>query len=146
LCNFAFRLPIFLLSEMNVQHSGSQDYRPGVRLSQKGLCWGIDIVSGLWGRVHTFTFLVLITHMKLYFCCTQIYIIIHFSRPRRIYTMTKAKFISILNNYYDMILRHTTLTFAAYTLNGFDDQERSLTFVKTDFQVLKLKFHVCNFK
>jgi len=25
--------------------------------------------------------------------------------------------------------------------NGFDDQERNLTFVKTDFQVLKLKFH-----
>jgi len=26
----------------------------------------------------------------------------------------------------------------------FDDQERNLTFVKTDFQVLKLKFHACN--
>jgi len=24
---------------------------------------------------------------------------------------------------------------AAFTLNGFDDQERNLTFVKTDFQV-----------
>jgi len=35
---------------------------------------------------------------------------------------------------------------AAFTLNGFDDQERNLTFVKTDFQVLKLKFHACNFK
>jgi len=33
-----------------------------------------------------------------------------------------------------------------FTLNGFDDQERNLTFVKTDFQVLKLKFHACNFK
>jgi len=32
------------------------------------------------------------------------------------------------------------------TLKGFDDQERNLTFVKTDFQVLKLKFHACNFK
>jgi len=28
----------------------------------------------------------------------------------------------------------------------FDDQERNLTIVKTDFQVLKLKFHACNFK
>jgi len=35
---------------------------------------------------------------------------------------------------------------AAFTLNGFDDQERDLTFVKTDFQVSKLKFHACNFK
>jgi len=32
------------------------------------------------------------------------------------------------------------------TLNGFDDQERNLMFAKTDFQVLKLKFHACNFK
>jgi len=36
--------------------------------------------------------------------------------------------------------------YAAFTLNGFDDQERNLTFVKIDFQVLKLKFHACNFK
>jgi len=33
-----------------------------------------------------------------------------------------------------------------FTLNGFDDQERNLTFVKTDFQILKFKFHACNFK
>jgi len=32
------------------------------------------------------------------------------------------------------------------TLNSFDDQERNLTFVKTNFQVLKLKFHACSFK
>jgi len=31
----------------------------------------------------------------------------------------------------------------AFTHNGFDDQERNLTFIKMDFQVLKLKFHVC---
>jgi len=31
-------------------------------------------------------------------------------------------------------------------LNGFDDQERNLTLVKTDFQVLKLKFRACNYK
>jgi len=31
--------------------------------------------------------------------------------------------------------------YVAYTLNGFDDQERNLTFVKTDFQVLKFKFY-----
>jgi len=36
--------------------------------------------------------------------------------------------------------------YAAFTLNGCDDQERNLIFVKTDFQVLKLKFHTCNFK
>jgi len=35
---------------------------------------------------------------------------------------------------------------AAFTLNGFYDHERNLTFVKTDFQVLKLKFYACNFK
>jgi len=29
---------------------------------------------------------------------------------------------------------------AAFTLNGFDDKEQNLTFVKTDFQVSKLKF------
>jgi len=33
-----------------------------------------------------------------------------------------------------------------FTINGFDDQERKLTFVKTDFRVLKLKFRACNFK
>jgi len=27
-----------------------------------------------------------------------------------------------------------------------DEQERNLTFMKTDFQVLKLKFYACNFK
>jgi len=37
-------------------------------------------------------------------------------------------------------------TYAVFTLNGFDNQERKLTFAKTDFQVLKLKFHACNFK
>jgi len=35
---------------------------------------------------------------------------------------------------------------AAFTLNGFDDQERNLMFVKNNFQVLKLNFHACNFK
>jgi len=33
-----------------------------------------------------------------------------------------------------------------FTLKGFDDQERNLTFVKTNFQVLKLTFHACNYK
>jgi len=36
--------------------------------------------------------------------------------------------------------------YAAFTLNGFDDQARNLAFVKTYFQVLKLKFHACSFK
>jgi len=35
---------------------------------------------------------------------------------------------------------------AVFTLNGLDDQEQNLTFVKTDIQVLKHKFHACNFK
>jgi len=34
----------------------------------------------------------------------------------------------------------------AFTLNGFDDQVRNLTFVKTYFQVLKVKLNACNFK
>jgi len=36
--------------------------------------------------------------------------------------------------------------YVAFTLNGFDYQERIMTFVKTYFQVLKLKFNACNFK
>jgi len=38
------------------------------------------------------------------------------------------------------------ITNAVFTLNHFDDQERNLTFVKSDFQVFKLKFHACNIK
>jgi len=37
-------------------------------------------------------------------------------------------------------------SYAALTPNDFDDQERNLTFVKTDFQVLKLKFLACRMK
>jgi len=36
------------------------------------------------------------------------------------------------------------LTNAAFTLSGFDDQERNLTFVKAAFQVIKLKFLGCS--
>jgi len=35
---------------------------------------------------------------------------------------------------------------AAFTLIGFDDQERNLKFLKTAFQVLKLKILACNMK
>jgi len=35
--------------------------------------------------------------------------------------------------------------YAAFTLNGFNDEKRNLTFVKTDFQVLIVKFYTCNF-
>jgi len=35
---------------------------------------------------------------------------------------------------------------AAFTLSGFDDQERNPMFVKTAFQVLKLKFLACSMK
>jgi len=38
------------------------------------------------------------------------------------------------------------MTYATFTLNGFDNQERNLMFVKTDFQLLKLKFHACSFE
>jgi len=41
---------------------------------------------------------------------------------------------------------YCVMIYAAFTLYGFDDQERNLTFVKTDFQVLKLKFYAWNFK
>jgi len=37
-------------------------------------------------------------------------------------------------------------TNASFTLSGFDNQERNLTFVKTAFQVLKLKFLTCSMK
>jgi len=37
-----------------------------------------------------------------------------------------------------------TKSYAAFTLNGFDNQKRKLTFAKTDFQILKLKFHACS--
>jgi len=38
------------------------------------------------------------------------------------------------------------MPYAAFTLNSFDDQERNLTYVKTNFQLLKLKFNACNFR
>jgi len=44
------------------------------------------------------------------------------------------------------VLNAIVISNAAFTLNGFDDQEPNLTFVKMDFQVLKLKLHACNFK
>jgi len=33
-----------------------------------------------------------------------------------------------------------------FTLSGYDNQERNLTFVKTVFQVLKLKIFACSLK
>jgi len=36
--------------------------------------------------------------------------------------------------------------YAAFTFNIFDDQERNLTIVKTNFKVLKLKFYTYNFE
>jgi len=41
---------------------------------------------------------------------------------------------------------NSSITYAAFTLSGFDDQERNLMFVKTAFQVLKLKFLVYSMK
>jgi len=42
--------------------------------------------------------------------------------------------------------RHEAQIYAAFTLSGFDDQERNLTYVKTAFQVLKLQFLACSMK
>jgi len=38
------------------------------------------------------------------------------------------------------------LFYAAFTHSGFDDQEQNLTFEKTAFQVLKLKFLGCSYE
>jgi len=45
-----------------------------------------------------------------------------------------------------LCIRVRVESYAAFTLNGFDDQERKLTFVKTAFQVLKPKFLACSMK
>jgi len=37
-------------------------------------------------------------------------------------------------------------SYAAFTLNGFGDQERNLRLVKAVFPLLKLKFLACNMK
>jgi len=46
----------------------------------------------------------------------------------------------------ESFLSKCKLCYAAFTLNGFDNQERNLTFVKTAFQVLKLEFLACSMK
>jgi len=38
------------------------------------------------------------------------------------------------------------VAYAAFTLSGFDNQKRNLTFVKTAFQVLKLQILACSMK
>jgi len=38
------------------------------------------------------------------------------------------------------------MTYAAFTLNGFGDQERNLRLMKTAFPDLKLKFLACSMK
>jgi len=43
---------------------------------------------------------------------------------------------------YCLVIR----SYAAFTLSGFDDLERNLTFVTTAFQVSKLKFLACSMK
>jgi len=45
-----------------------------------------------------------------------------------------------------LALKNRKLTYAAFTLSGFGDEERNLMFVKTAFQVLKLEFLACNMK
>jgi len=57
---------------------------------------------------------------------------------------TSLSGLSYILVYYFILLLNQLATkvmaYAAFTLDGFDDQERNLTFVKADFQVLKLKF------
>jgi len=50
--------------------------------------------------------------------------------------------LSSINGVFD----YSPPTNAAFTLSGFDYQERNLTFVKTAFQVLKFKFFACSMK
>jgi len=53
----------------------------------------------------------------------------------------KILFAKITVNYtIDLILIFT------FSINGFDDHGRNLTFVKVGFQVLKLKFLACSMK
>jgi len=48
-------------------------------------------------------------------------------------------------NLYGVLFKKHEIN-AAFTFNGFDNQERNLTFVKMTFQVLKFKFHACSMK
>jgi len=63
---------------------------------------------------------------------------------RRELTINHLLIASLFISFYYFLPFETSLV--AFPLNGFDDQERNLGLVKTDFQVLKLKFHSCNFK
>jgi len=58
----------------------------------------------------------------------------------RLETIAQAAPLSI-----DALQKDAQILCRVYT-NAFDNQERNLTFMKTDFQVIKLKFDVCNFK
>jgi len=40
----------------------------------------------------------------------------------------------------------TTVTYAAFTLNDFDEQKRNLTVRENEFLSSKLKFYACNLK
>jgi len=74
----------------------------------------------------------------------------HITWKASINARTKHSFQFIFQNvffYLAGIMIYTIkLTYALFTLSGFDDQERYLTFVKTVLQVSKLKFHACNMK
>jgi len=48
--------------------------------------------------------------------------------------------------FFSYLFRRDSESNAAFTFSGFDYQERNLTFVKTAFQVLKLKFYACSMK
>jgi len=68
----------------------------------------------------------------------------HKFSPHPIY-LTFSKF-SYCQNIFSSRNLSSNMPNAAFTLMGFDNQERNLMFVKTDFQVSKLIFHACNFQ
>jgi len=67
-------------------------------------------------------------------------------RPRAIRSFRNGNLTHIMQFNLSSCQNSQVLTYATFTLGGFDDQEQNLTFVKTAFQVLKLKFLACSLK
>jgi len=68
------------------------------------------------------------------------------SRNRRNLALLVFRYFSYRSALIALLINDKLESYTAFTLSGFDDQERSLTFVKTAFQVLKLKFLGCSTK
>jgi len=91
------------------------------------------------------------TELQAYFCSFNI--ISYFFYADLISSLLDAKVVDPRSNLiyvgeYDVVpqkwfrwyhsrLRSLPVTYAAFTLNGFDDQAQNLMFVKTDFQISK---------